>query len=97
MLGSLCSGRYARVAMLGSLCSGRYARVAMLGSLYVMMGDAFFKKGTLIFIMRVPWALQVCRAIKACSPEAITRWYTDIKQFLEVNSLLDKPSLLWHC
>ena len=46
--------------------------------------------------MRAPHALQVCRA-KACSPEAITRWYIDFEQFLEVNSLLDKPSLLWNC
>ena len=46
--------------------------------------------------MHAPQALQVCRA-KACSPEAITRWYINFEQFLEVNSLLDKPSLLWNC
>lgn len=46
--------------------------------------------------LRTPQALQKCRA-KACTPEAMNKWYRDYEQFLIENNLLDKPSRIWNC
>ena len=45
---------------------------------------------------RTPQALQMCRA-KACSPEAMDKWYCEFEQFLLIHDLLDKPSRIWNC
>ena len=46
--------------------------------------------------MRVPQALQSCRA-SACTTDALDRWFIGYEQFLLTHDLVDSPERIWTC